>query len=75
MNDPVQLQLDPFPADWETILDDRGVVERCSIDVSDFDFRRLDFSQGTVTLFGKTLSRAPFDCLLWQPLRHLLLQR
>ena len=54
MNDPVQLQLDPSPADWETILDDRGVVERCSIDVSDFDFRRLDFSQGTVTLFGKT---------------------
>ena len=54
MNHPVQLNLEMSPQNWRTVLDDSGIVELRTINLPDFDYRQLDFSQGTVNLFGKT---------------------
>ena len=50
----VQPDLETSLKSWRTVLDDSGIAELCTVEPPNFDYRQLDFSQGTVNLFGKT---------------------
>ena len=56
MDYPVQLQLGTPAQDWTPVLNDCGIIERCSIDLPDFDFRQLDFRMERNHCWGRTLT-------------------